>query len=171
MSPTQPSSGAARRNPRHRRPRAQTTVHQSQVAAAGHDSGAIDLTPADSVVDAPDFAVLGVPASIIAVLERGGVTTPFPIQSATLPDSLAGRDVLGRGKTGSGKTIAFAIPTAVRLAGSGTRREAKRPRALIMVPTRELANQVAEALAPIAAAMSLRITTVFGGVGQSLRSE
>ncbi len=113
------------------------------------------------------FAELGVPAPIVAALARGGITTPFPIQNATLPDSLAGRDVLGRGRTGSGKTVAFAVPTVAALAGSGKPRIPNRPRALILVPTRELANQVADAIAPLAAAMGQRVTTVFGGVGQS----
>ncbi|MEO7371282.1 MAG: DEAD/DEAH box helicase, partial [Ilumatobacteraceae bacterium] len=94
------------------------------------------------------------------------VFTAFPIQSATLPDSLEGHDVLGRGKTGSGKTIAFALPIVARLAASGKRRESSRPRALILVPTRELANQVMTSLKPLAEAMSLRVATVYGGVGQ-----
>ena len=171
MSTTTPSSGAARRNPRRRGPRDNESGAPRRPstpgAAAQPAQHAVDLSPSTQpVIDAADFAVLNVPAPIVAALARGGVTTPFPIQSATLPDSLAGRDVLGRGKTGSGKTIAFAIPTVVRLSTSGGRRETKRPRALILVPTRELANQVAETLAPIANAMSLKVTTVFGGVGQ-----
>jgi superfamily II DNA/RNA helicase len=118
-------------------------------------------------VELRSFVELGVPDSIIRVLAESGVTSPFPIQAATLPDSLAGCDVLGRGKTGSGKTIAFAIPVVVALANSGTKRTAGRPRALVLVPTRELANQVTETLSPIAKAMSLRLTTIFGGVGQN----
>ncbi|MDP9464247.1 MAG: DEAD/DEAH box helicase, partial [Actinomycetota bacterium] len=113
-----------------------------------------------------DFVALGVPTSLIAVLAARGVITAFPIQSATLPDSLLGHDVLGRGKTGSGKTIAFALPLVVRLAASGRRRQSGQPRALILVPTRELANQVMASLNPLAAAMSLRVATIYGGVGQ-----
>ena len=113
------------------------------------------------------FSALGVPAPIVAVLKAQGVENPFPIQSATLPDTLAGRDVLGRGQTGSGKTIAFAVPTVAGLAASGTTREPHCPRSLILVPTRELANQVAATIRPLAAAMSLRLATVFGGVGQA----
>jgi len=109
---------------------------------------------------------LGVPTSLIAALAGLGASAAFPIQSATLPDSLAGRDVLGRGATGSGKTIAFALPTVAALASSGTRRLPGRPRALVLVPTRELANQVAEVLTPLAAAAGLRVSTIFGGVGQ-----
>ena len=118
-------------------------------------------------IDYPtDFLELGVPDVLVKVLAARGVTTAFPIQAATLPDSLHGHDVLGRGKTGSGKTIAFALPLVVRLAASGQRRQAGHPRALILVPTRELANQVMTSLQPLAAAMSLRVATIYGGVGQ-----
>ncbi|HSB88275.1 MAG TPA: DEAD/DEAH box helicase [Ilumatobacteraceae bacterium] len=114
----------------------------------------------------PGFAALGVPASIVAALDRQSITEPFPIQSRTLPDSLAGRDILARGVTGSGKTLAFAIPTVMALAASG-RTKPGRPRALILVPTRELAAQVAAVLTPLAAALRLSCATVFGGVAQS----
>jgi len=112
------------------------------------------------------FAELGVPAPLIAALAERGVDEPFPIQTATLPDALRGHDVLGRGKTGSGKTIAFAVPVVARLAASRRRPQPGKPRALILVPTRELANQVMLSLKPLAAAMSLRVATVYGGVGQ-----
>jgi superfamily II DNA/RNA helicase len=111
------------------------------------------------------FADLGVPQRLVDVLAAQGITTPFPIQSATLPDSLAGRDVLGRGRTGSGKTYAFVLPLLARLSTSGTERRSKRPRALILAPTRELASQIEAAVAPLAAAFSMRTMTVFGGVG------
>ncbi|MBB1508696.1 DEAD/DEAH box helicase [Tessaracoccus sp. MC1756] len=110
------------------------------------------------------FGALGVPAQLAAVLEDRGITVPTPIQAATLPDSLLGRDVLGRGRTGSGKTYAFLLPMVARLMASGTRRTPKRPRALILAPTRELANQIDEALAPLAAVAGLTSRTVFGGV-------
>ena len=113
----------------------------------------------------PSFTDLGVPAKLAATLAARGITEPFPIQAATLPDSLAGRDVLGRGRTGSGKTYAFALPLIARLAASGTARRPRRPRALILAPTRELATQIDAALAPMAAAFGLRTLTVFGGVG------
>ena len=170
MNTSTSPSGASRRNGRRRGPRPADSAERrpSTSGASAHShQAAVDLSPSTApVVDAVDFSALAVPAAIVDSLTRAGVTVPFPIQSATLPDSLAGRDVLGRGKTGSGKTIAFAIPTVARLAASGGRRDAKRPRALILVPTRELANQVAEALTPIAHAMSLKVATVFGGVGQ-----
>ena len=99
-----------------------------------------------------------------SVLAANGIETPFPIQSATLPDSLDGRDVLGRGRTGSGKTYAFLLPLVTRLTDSRTPRNAGRPRALILAPTRELVAQIDAALAPLAAATNLRSVTVFGGV-------
>jgi superfamily II DNA/RNA helicase len=102
----------------------------------------------------------------VAALTAGGIVAPFPIQARTLPDALAGRDVLGRGRTGSGKTIAFAVPTIVALSRSTSRRSPSRPRALVLVPTRELATQVADTFAPLAAASGLSTTTVFGGVSQ-----
>jgi len=110
------------------------------------------------------FASLGVPPVLVDVLTATGVTTPFPIQAATLPDSLAGRDVLGRGRTGSGKTYAFVLPLLARLAASNTPTRPGRPRALILAPTRELASQIDRALAPLATALRLSHTTVFGGV-------
>ncbi len=110
------------------------------------------------------FSALGVPAPLVDVLCRDGVTTPFPIQAATLPDSLAGRDVLGRGRTGSGKTIAFAVPLVARLAASGHRRTPGRPRALVLAPTRELASQIDAVIKPLAEAVGMRTLTVFGGV-------
>jgi superfamily II DNA/RNA helicase len=111
------------------------------------------------------FLELGVPARLSDVLARQGIETPTPIQSATLPDSLAGRDVLGRGRTGSGKTYAFLLPLVARLA-DGARPTARSPRALILAPTRELVGQIDAALAPLAEAAGLRTRTVFGGVGQ-----
>ncbi len=126
-------------------------------------------TPTDRGAAAPrppatDFAALGVPEAIVCSLTGGGVTEPFPIQTATLPDSLAGRDVIGRGRTGSGKTIAFAIPLVAGLAHKSAQRQAKAPRGLVLVPTRELAAQVAETLTPLAAAMGLRVAVIHGGV-------
>ena len=110
------------------------------------------------------FADLGLPRVLIDTLAAAGISKPFPIQSATLPDSLAGRDVLGRGRTGSGKTYAFLLPMLARLAASSSKRRPNRPRALILAPTRELVNQIDAALAPLARTMSLRTLTVFGGV-------
>ncbi|MFL6122243.1 DEAD/DEAH box helicase [Actinophytocola sp.] len=117
-----------------------------------------------SPVAGPTFAQLGVPARLVTALTTQGIATPFPIQAATLPDSLAGRDVLGRGRTGSGKTYAFVLPVLARLAASTTTRRPGRPRALILAPTRELVSQIQAAIAPLATALSLRTLTVYGGV-------
>ncbi|UMG94066.1 DEAD/DEAH box helicase [Nocardioides sp. TF02-7] len=112
------------------------------------------------------FADLGVPAALLTVLDGHGITTPTPIQAATLPDSLVGTDVLGRGRTGSGKTYAFALPVVARLIASGGRAAPRTPRALVLAPTRELASQIEATLKPLADAAGLRTHTVFGGVGQ-----
>ena len=110
------------------------------------------------------FSDLGVPAALVSVLTEAGITAPFPIQTATLPDSLKGRDVLGRGRTGSGKTYAFVLPLLARLAEGRGKRQPGRPRALVLAPTRELASQIEAAMAPLAQAMNLRTITIFGGV-------
>jgi len=113
------------------------------------------------------FIDLGVPAKIASVLTAQGIDSPFPIQVDTLPDTLAGKDVLGRGKTGSGKTLAFSIPMVARLAASASNNQGpRRPRGLVLAPTRELATQIAKTLQPLTSAMSLRVTTIFGGVSQ-----
>lgn len=110
------------------------------------------------------FSSLGVPEALVRTLTERGITAPFPIQAATLPDTLAGRDVLGRGRTGSGKTLAFSLPMVVRLTGKP--RRARRPRGLVLAPTRELATQIAATLEPLAQAAGLTVTTIFGGVSQ-----
>ncbi|WP_341254778.1 DEAD/DEAH box helicase [uncultured Dietzia sp.] len=117
------------------------------------------------------FADLGVPSPLLDVLGSAGITTPTPIQSATLPDALTGRDVLGRGRTGSGKTYAFCIPLVARLAASGGRRARNSPRGLILAPTRELARQINETLEPLATSMGLKTTVIFGGVSQGRQVE
>ncbi|MGE2713553.1 DEAD/DEAH box helicase [Mycolicibacterium litorale] len=111
------------------------------------------------------FADLGVRGPLRRVLENRGIDSPFPIQAATLPDSLAGRDVLGRGKTGSGKTLAFSLPLVSRLADA--KRRAARPSGLVLAPTRELASQITATLEPLAAAYDLKVATIFGGVSQN----
>jgi superfamily II DNA/RNA helicase len=115
------------------------------------------------------FLQLGVPTSLVSVLTKTGIDSPFPIQVDTLPDTLAGRDVLGRGKTGSGKTLAFSIPMVARLAGdlAGGSRRAGRPLGLVLAPTRELATQITNTMQPLAEAVGLRVTTIFGGVSQN----
>jgi len=123
------------------------------------------LSTEDTSVTDPTFASLGVPAPLAAVLAKQGIMVPFPIQAATLPDALAGRDILGRAQTGSGKTLGFSLPLVARLAGGHTM--ACRPRGLILVPTRELAAQVHGVLAPLAQSAGLKVTTVFGGTSQN----
>jgi superfamily II DNA/RNA helicase len=120
------------------------------------------------------FASLGVPTKLIDPLFHSGISTPFPIQTATLPDTLAGRDVLGRGRTGSGKTLAFSLPLVARLAGLvpsgaklGRSSHPGAPRGLVLAPTRELANQILATVQPLAAAAGLSVMTIFGGVSQS----
>ncbi|MGW1211397.1 DEAD/DEAH box helicase [Streptomyces sp. NPDC002499] len=108
------------------------------------------------------FDQLDMPEGLLAALGAEGVTVPFPIQAATLPNALAGRDVLGRGRTGSGKTLAFGLALLARL--NGKRAQPRQPLALVLVPTRELAQQVTDALAPYARALRLRTTTVVGGM-------
>ncbi|MGW0117365.1 DEAD/DEAH box helicase [Streptomyces sp. NPDC003327] len=125
-----------------------------------------EFTPPETVTPAlppvASFEDLDMPVALLKTLADQGVTEPFPIQGATLPNSLAGRDVLGRGRTGSGKTLAFGLALLARTAGR--RAEPTAPLALVLVPTRELAQQVSDALAPYAAALRLRLTTVVGGM-------
>jgi superfamily II DNA/RNA helicase len=110
------------------------------------------------------FSSLGLPAPLTSALAEAGITVPFPIQVAVLPDALAGLDILGQGRTGSGKTLGYSLPLVARLAGGHTM--AGRPRGLVLVPTRELASQVHDVLTPLARAMGLRVTTIYGGTAQ-----
>jgi superfamily II DNA/RNA helicase len=136
----------------------------SRMAQSAREAGAAPTMAGVASLYA-SFADLGVPAPLVGSLAREGIIVPFPIQAATLPDALAGRDVLGRGRTGSGKTLAFSIPLVAGLADGFT--SACRPRGLVLVPTRELASQVQAVLAPLAQAMNLTVATIFGGTGQN----
>ncbi|MEW1749027.1 DEAD/DEAH box helicase [Streptomyces angustmyceticus] len=122
-----------------------------------------EVTAADEApeTDTVTFASLGLPEGVVRKLAQNGVTTPFPIQAATIPDALAGKDILGRGRTGSGKTLSFGLPTLARLADGHT--EKKKPRAVILTPTRELAMQVADALQPYGDVLGLKMKVVCGG--------
>jgi len=111
------------------------------------------------------FRELGLPAQLVTALAARGIDAPFAIQARALPDALAGRDVLGRAQTGSGKTLAFGLPVLARLAAAPARRREKAPRALVLVPTRELAGQVADVLTPLGQPLGVSVTTVYGGVG------
>ncbi|MFB7008216.1 MULTISPECIES: DEAD/DEAH box helicase [unclassified Streptomyces] len=130
--------------------------------AAEQGEFALPKTITPALPAAAAFVELDMPAPLLAALAAEGVTTPFPIQGATLPNSLAGRDVLGRGRTGSGKTLAFGLALLARTAGN--RADARRPLALVLVPTRELAQQVTDALTPYARSLKLRMATVVGGM-------
>ncbi|WP_328962674.1 DEAD/DEAH box helicase [Streptomyces virginiae] len=127
-----------------------------------------DFDDADADADAEPsitFGDLGLPEGIVRKLAQNGVTAPFPIQAATIPDALAGKDILGRGRTGSGKTLSFGLPTLASLAGGHT--EKKKPRAIILTPTRELAMQVADALQPYGDVLGLKMKVVCGGTSMS----
>ena len=124
---------------------------------------AISDSPVEVAAD-NGFSALGLPERLVERLARDGITTPFPIQTATIPDALAGRDVLGRGQTGSGKTLAFGLPTLTRLLAEAPRSAPRRPRALVLVPTRELAMQVSDALEPLVHVMGLTHKLVAGGL-------
>ncbi|MGZ4532456.1 MAG: DEAD/DEAH box helicase, partial [Mycobacteriaceae bacterium] len=116
--------------------------------------------PLDVARENVTFAELGLPAPLVAALVAQGKPAPFAIQTVTIPDSLAGRDVLGRAQTGSGKTLAFGLPMLAKLAGGTS--TPKNPRGLVLVPTRELASQVTDELAPLAASLGLSVGTVVG---------
>ncbi|GAA3081124.1 superfamily II DNA/RNA helicase [Kribbella aluminosa] len=160
-----PAAAAGDPRPRRRRRSRQSATAGPEVAES-NDLGTLGDDVVETVaVDNRTFAELGVPESLVAALATAGVSTPFPIQAATLPDSLAGKDVLGRGRTGSGKTYAFVLPVLARLAASGTKRRPNQPRALVLAPTRELATQIQASITPLADKLGLRSMTIFGGVG------
>ncbi|MER6033201.1 DEAD/DEAH box helicase [Streptomyces sp. NPDC001835] len=128
--------------------------------------GTTEITEVPETADTPQspqltFADLGLPEGVVRKLAQNGVTTPFPIQAATIPDALAGKDILGRGRTGSGKTLSFGLPTLATLAGGRTQKH--KPRAVILTPTRELAMQVADALQPYGDVLGLKMKVVCGG--------
>ena len=115
------------------------------------------------VAEETTFEALGLSGPILTAMTRRGILAPFAIQTRAIPDALAGRDVLGKAQTGSGKTLAFGLPMLARLATGDRKQVAGQPRALILVPTRELAKQVTDALAPLAQSIGLRVTSVYGG--------
>jgi len=146
---------ATRPRTRTRTTRSPRDTHQPRPTPTAPTTPAAPAAPTDP----RGFADLGVPADLVEALITMGRPTPFPVQAMTVGDALAGRDLCAKAPTGSGKTLAFAIPVAAR-----TRRAKDgRPRALILLPTRELAGQVAETLLPLAHARGLRVATVYGG--------
>ncbi|MFD4567060.1 DEAD/DEAH box helicase [Streptomyces sp. NPDC058467] len=134
--------------------------HRQATAPQGELSTSQTVSP--DLPPAASFDALELPAELVKTMTGLGVTEPFPIQAATLPSALAGHDILGRARTGSGKTLAFGLALLVRTAG--LRAESKRPLALVLVPTRELAQQVSDALAPYAQTLNVRLATVVGGL-------
>ncbi|MFJ1974052.1 DEAD/DEAH box helicase [Streptomyces sp. NPDC087903] len=166
--PTFGSGAGSRQGGRFGSPAASRSGGPRRSAGQGRRSAAVQgefalpetITPALPAVEA--FADLDMPRPLLAALSTQGVSVPFPIQGATLPNTLAGRDALGRGRTGSGKTLAFGLALLARTAGQ--RAEPCQPLALILVPTRELAQQVTDALTPYARAVKLRLATVVGGM-------
>jgi len=120
-----------------------------------------------STIAAPSFAALGLPADLSEALAHDGITEPFPIQSLTIADALAGRDLCGKAKTGSGKTLAFGLPMLARV----TKSEPNRPHGLVLVPTRELANQVTKVLQPLGKVVGRRVRAVYGGVSMDPQVE
>ncbi|KUH37863.1 RNA helicase [Streptomyces kanasensis] len=151
-------------------PTADTAVNDEQLVAADAE-GTVEETAEETAVAVADetvadeptitFADLGLPEGVVRKLAQNGVTTPFPIQAATIPDALAGKDILGRGRTGSGKTLSFGLPLLATLAGGHT--DKKKPRGVILTPTRELAMQVADALQPYGDVLGLKMKVVCGG--------
>ena len=138
-------------------PADEQTAPEAIETAVTADAPVIDEAAEPTVT----FDSLGLPEGVVRKLAQNGVTTPFPIQAATIPDALAGKDILGRGRTGSGKTLSFGLPTLAQLAGGHT--EKKKPRAVILTPTRELAMQVADALQPYGDVLGLKMKVVCGG--------
>ncbi|MGW6898008.1 DEAD/DEAH box helicase [Streptomyces sp. NPDC054919] len=137
-----------------------TETVDSTEATTDNDTTSADVS-AEDAEPTVTFGDLGLPEGIVRKLAQNGVTAPFPIQAATIPDALAGKDILGRGRTGSGKTLSFGLPTLATLAGGHT--EKKKPRAVILTPTRELAMQVADALQPYGDVLGLKMKVVCGG--------
>ncbi|GAB2675527.1 DEAD/DEAH box helicase [Thalassiella azotivora] len=153
--------GRSRRRGRGRGPSATTAPRTQPPSPVSELDRLLDAAQAQPEPDVRSFAETGLPTPLVDALVATGIRAPFAIQKRTLPDALAGRDVLGRAQTGSGKTLGFGLPVLARLAGG--RRVPTAPRALVLVPTRELATQVTDALEPLGRALGLRTTAVYGG--------
>lgn len=151
--------------PRRRRSSGSRPAGAPRTAPAAPAASPNDSIPLSVVREGATFADIGLPTALVSALHDKGLMAPFAIQTVTIPDSLAGRDVLGRAQTGSGKTLAFGLPMLAKLAGAKSAPRA--PRGLVLVPTRELASQVDDALAPLAHALNLRVATVVGGVSMN----
>jgi superfamily II DNA/RNA helicase len=146
--------------------RGRPAARRSPARSTGPHSGLDQALAAAAEAPQPaavTFSALGLDARLVSALEANGIREPFAIQARVLPDALAGRSVLGRAQTGSGKTLAFGLPLLTRLAVGTSPRQQKTPRGLVLVPTRELARQVAGVLAPLGRAIGVSIATVHGG--------
>ena len=161
-----PRASSGRRSPA-RGPGTPRTPRPPQAAPHAELDRALDAAAAASPPAAATFAELGLDPRLVRALAAGDIHEPFAIQARALPDALAGRDVLGRAQTGSGKTLAFGLPLLTRLAAAPGPRREKTPRGLVLVPTRELAQQVADVLVPLGRAVGVSIATVYGGVSIS----
>ncbi len=157
-----PSRTSAQRRPQQRGPQQRRQEQRPDPSSALE--AALDAAAAAPAPPAASFAELGVNPRVVTALAAQGILEPFAIQTGAIPDALTGRDILGRAQTGSGKTLAFGLPLLTRLAASAPPRQQKAPRALVLVPTRELAQQVADVLAPLGQAVGVSVATVYGGV-------
>jgi superfamily II DNA/RNA helicase len=162
LRPARPSTPSRRRG-RPDRPSRPNPRTGADNAALRHLDEALTAAQQRPEPSPTSFAELGLPTTIVEVLARAGIARPTAIQTLTLPDALAGRDVLGRAQTGSGKTLGFGLPMLTRLQQNRGDRRPSAPRGLVLVPTRELAQQVADALSPVAGAVRMHVATVVGG--------
>jgi superfamily II DNA/RNA helicase len=166
VRPARPSTRPDRRRRSSNRPRTATSPTSTSTAnelAVSAIDAALSAAQQETEPTATSFAEFGLPSEIVDALAQAGIVRPTAIQAVTLPDALAGRDVLGRAQTGSGKTLGFGLPMLTRLAAAKRATVPSTPRGLVLVPTRELAQQVAEALSPAAGAVRLRVGVVVGG--------
>ncbi len=157
-----PSRTSAQRRPQQRGPQQRRQEQRPDPSSALE--AALTAAAAAPAPPAASFAELGVHPRVVTALAAQGILEPFAIQTGAIPDALTGRDILGRAQTGSGKTLAFGLPLLTRLAASAPPRQQKAPRALVLVPTRELAQQVADVLTPLGQAIGVSVATVYGGV-------
>jgi superfamily II DNA/RNA helicase len=157
-----PSRTSAQRRPQQRGPQQRRQEQRPDPSSALE--AALTAAAAAPAPPAASFAELGVHPRVVTALAAQGILEPFAIQTGAIPDALTGRDILGRAQTGSGKTLAFGLPLLTRLAASAPPRQQKAPRALVLVPTRELAQQVADVLTPLGQTIGVSVATVYGGV-------
>src|SRR5215469_1768686 len=171
MPNARPRRGAPVHHHHHHRPRASRPRPDRPAESRSELDLALAAAAALPEPPATDFAALGLDPRIVAALAARDITAPFAIQARALPDALAGRDVLGRAETGSGKTLAFGLPMLSRVAAIAGQPRPTAPRGLVVVPTRELAEQVGDTLRPIGRCLGVLVTTVYGGVSIGRQSD